>query len=107
MAIKAEKEECVLFLIPIYYPTVGWSYHVVEEVDNPVDRLADASDVLEHLGSALVLVDFIDGETGCGYWVADHHTHRNEDLKHSLYAVGRQYIIIRASVIRSIFIYLH
>lgn len=40
-------------------------YHVIKEVNSPVEGLTDASYVLEPLGAAVVLVHFIDGKAGC------------------------------------------
>lgn len=62
-------------------------YHVIKEVDCPIEGLANACDVLEPLGSAVVLTDFIDGKAGSCDGVPCQHAYSHEDLKQSLDAV--------------------
>lgn len=56
-------------------------YHVVKEVNGPVEGLADARDVLQPLGAAVLLADDVDGEAGCCDGVACDHTYGHEDLE--------------------------
>lgn len=50
-------------------------YHVIKEVHSPIEGLADTRNVLEPLGPAVVLVDFIDGKAGCRDGIARQHTY--------------------------------
>lgn len=65
-------------------------YHVIEEVDGPVEGLADACDVLQPLGATVVLTDFVDGETCSGDGVTRQHAHSHKDVEHSLNTAGRK-----------------
>lgn len=67
-----------------------WLYHVVEEVDGPVEGLANAGDMLEPLGAAVVLVDLVDGEAGRGDGEARQHAHAHQDVEDPLDAAGRK-----------------
>lgn len=69
-------------------------YHVIEEVDRPVERLTDACDVLKPLETTVVLIDDIAGKASCGDGITSQHTHGHQDLKHSLHAVREKYCII-------------
>lgn len=64
-------------------------YHVIKEVHSPVEGLADARDVLQPLGAAVVLADFIDGEAGRRNGVTRHHTYSHQELEHSLDAARK------------------
>lgn len=75
---------CVVVMFHVSCSAVRRCYHVIKEVHSPVERLADASDVLEPLGPAVVLVDFVDGKAGCRDRKTRQHTHSHKDLEHSL-----------------------
>lgn len=65
-------------------------YHVVKEVHSPVEGLADACDVLEPLGAAVELADFIDGKAGGCDRKTCQHTHNHQDLEESLNTARRK-----------------
>lgn len=69
----------------------GSFYHVVEEVDGPVEGLADAGNVLEPLGAAVVLADLVDGEAGGGDGEARQHAQAHQDVEDPLDAAGRKW----------------
>lgn len=77
----------------LYFPPLGCGcfYHVVEEVDGPVEGLADAGDVLEPLGATAVLADLIDGKAGGGDGEARQHAQAHQDVKDPLNAVGKKW----------------
>lgn len=72
------------FLFGIQQEVITRCYHVIKEVDCPIEGLANACDVLEPLGSAVVLTDFIDGKAGSCDGVPCQHTYSHEDLEQSL-----------------------
>lgn len=69
----------------------GKFYHVIEEVDGPVEGLADAGNVLEPLGATVVLIDLVDGEAGGGDGEARQHAHAHQDVKDPFDAAGRKW----------------
>lgn len=76
----------------IFYSSgCGSFYHVVEEVDGPIEGLADAGNVLESLGATVVLVDLVDGEAGGGDGEARQHAQAHQDVEDPLDAAGRKW----------------
>lgn len=70
-------------------------YHVIKEVHCPIEGLTDAGDVLEPLGAAVVLIDFVDGKAGCCNWKSCQYTHGYQDVEHSLNTAKKKKKIIR------------
>lgn len=79
-----------MVFIWVSFQTIKRRYHVIKEVNSPVEGLTDAGDVLEPLGTAVVLVDFINGKAGHCDGITRQHTDRHEELEHSLDAVEKQ-----------------
>lgn len=80
-------ENASIFLFGMQQEMITRCYHVIKEVDGPIEGLANACDVLEPLGSAVVLTDFIDGKAGRCDGVPCQHAYSHEDLEQSLDAV--------------------
>ncbi len=54
-------------------------YHIKEEVDDPVERFADARDLLEPLGACVMFLNLIDDKACSHDGVASEDTESNQD----------------------------
>lgn len=54
-------------------------YHIIEEVDDPVERFTDARDLLESLGACVMFLNLIDDKAGRHDGVASENTESNQD----------------------------
>lgn len=63
-------------------------YHIIEEVDDPVKRFADARDLLESLGACVMFLNLIDDKAGSHDGVASEDTERNQDADQTAHPWG-------------------
>ncbi len=63
-------------------------YHIKEKVDDPVERFADARDLLEPLGASVMFLNLIDDKACSHDGVASEDTESNQDADQTAHPCG-------------------